>query len=132
MNLTQNQIKALIDEKGNARKCPECIGMGIYDDEKVRKFCKVCQGSGKSTISIPKEWVECGRCHGQGKHSQKDGDDRVYFIRTCKLCKGKGKIQKHNVGEEIEVDLDYTKFGIWSIKLKIISEIEDKQQIVEV
>ena len=108
MNLTKPQIKAL---KG---KCPECIGMGIYDDEKVRKFCKVCQGSGKSTISIPKEWVD-------------------YSPFTIK----QKEIQKYKVGEEISIcpkcgleNYKDNRCGVKPIKLKIISETEDEQTLV--
>ena len=42
---------------------------------------------------VIEEGKDCERCHGKGKHSQKDGDDRVYFIRICKKCQGKGKSQ---------------------------------------
>ena len=37
------------------------------------------------------EGKDCTRCHAQGKHAQKDIGDRVYWIRNCKKCQGKGK-----------------------------------------
>ena len=108
MSLTQNQIEVL---KG---KCPKCDGYGAIVPYME---CKSCNGLGKATIEIEKEWDECV-CKNWREKDRK----RHYF------CNGKGKIQKYKVNDEIciahnhisycEVYPDLCK------KLKIISETE--------
>ena len=82
-----------------------------------------CQGTGKATITIPKEWVECELCLKGITHTNLE----------LSKCKGKGKIPKYKVGQEIAINLSIgiivpTEFvkaeeQIWKlIKLKIISE----------
>ncbi|MEK6881376.1 MAG: hypothetical protein AABY22_17265 [Nanoarchaeota archaeon] len=112
----------MIDEKGNTRKCPEC-------KIKDRVLC-ICQGTGKATISIPKEWVECPNIPAE-----------LSYHINCRICNGKGKIPKYKVGDEIEeficqhlvsedAGLEYQHYCQDSIKLKIISETEDKWRVV--
>ena len=114
MQITQNKIKALIDEKGKARKCPKCDGIGLWLGYK----CHICNGSGKATISIPKEWVICN-CGGKG----------------CTECYGKGKRQKYEVGDEIKIEngkvypSKYAPLLIGELKLKIISETENEWRL---
>ena len=117
MQITQNKIKALIDEKGKARKCPKCDGIGLWLGYK----CHICNGSGKATISIPKEWVVCN-CGGKG----------------CTECYGKGKRLKYEVGEEIDLEI-LCECKTWKkelgkkhgkiITLKIISETENEWRL---
>ena len=119
MQITQNQVKALIDEKGNARKCPECR---IKD----RVIC-VCQGTGKATIKIEKEWIECDcLCHIKGKIA--------YCNCAPEFCKD-GKIPKYKVNEEIKLPFKIRSIdtgniiGNKIIKLKIISETENEWKV---
>ena len=92
MKITQTQIEEL---KG---KCPECKGTGWKEDKEgnTESICWTCDGTGKSTIEIEKEWVECPKCFGKGWISK-------YTKPKCPLCKGKGKIPKYKVGDEIEI-----------------------------
>ena len=130
MNLTQNQIKALIDEQGNAKKCPECDDGDIWDMlNKINKTyiqCPKCRGEGKATITIPKEWV---KREILGVETQ----DGQFPYRT------KIKIQKYKIGEKIEIIvcelckqgmLAYDVLEKCSVKLKIISETETTQTLV--
>mgnify|MGYP001563778882 CR=1 FL=1 len=123
MQITQNQIKALIDEQGNARKCLKCQNRQVVAQFNMnRSFkrmitCPDCQGTGKATISIPKEWVVCN-CGGKG----------------CTECYGKGKRLKYEVGEEIYYCLNNPPCDCLGgcnnkIRLKIISETEDKWRV---
>ena len=140
MNITKNQIKALIDEKGNARKCPECIGKGIWKGETrghQSYTCFKCQGSGKATITIPKEWVKCPNCV--------KGIIRKYqslaYGKKCLLCNSKGNLPKYRVNEEIEVRVtevtnlkgesrfDDIQVDEYPLKLKIISETEKEWKV---
>ena len=151
MQITQNQIKALIDEKGNARKCNyvgrtedshyywrvTCIDGKLIDKNAISHGdCQKCLGSGKVIISIPKEWVECPNCEGKSYPLFAD----VISIVNCGLCFGKGKIQKYEVGDEIvinpftsvvvPVDFVEAEGEIWKlIKLKIISETENEWKV---
>ena len=130
MNLTNQQIEAL---KG---KCPACEN-GRFLPNTINSVCLVCQGTGQETINIEKEWVECCDCHLYR-------DDNSHF--PSKHFGNKGQIPKYKVGDEIEVCEDC--FCVWIknknttekcslgscichnfIKLKIISETEDKQKI---
>ena len=123
MQITKNHIKALIDEKGNARKCPQCDGDKEFWDhhKQMSNPCDICQGTGKATKTIPKEWVEC-------KHQ--------WTSDECEICNAE-KIPKYNV-DEIIYYCEQCK-GIvpicthkkeWVHKLKIISETEDEQTLV--
>ena len=125
MEITQEQLKTLTGEK-----CPECDGEGNYT-------CPICEGNLYSTIEIEKEWVECPT------HS------RVPTLFTHKRCNGKGEIQKYKVGQILFLCLKCYKINDFAlanlskgtlstccefevIKLKIISETEDKQRIIVV
>mgnify|MGYP001591177554 CR=1 FL=1 len=94
MNLTQNQIEAL---KG---KCPECDNGSIQGLD-----CPLCQGSGKATTLIEKEWVECPSCEGHGYYYFNSNNPKNYH--NCRNCGGtpknigKSKLLKHNIGDEI-------------------------------
>ena len=58
MQITQNKIETL------EKKCPVCKGQGgwYYGNEETGEgggeSCQDCEGSGKATIEIEKEWVE--------------------------------------------------------------------------
>ena len=125
MNLTKQQIKALIDEKGNARNCPECELGIITSHSEPTKSCKLCQGTGKATIAISKEWVER---EVLGVETQ-DGQ----FPHRTKI-----KIPKYEVNEEIyyclvcnkEVNEYHKRNSGDAIKLKIISETETTHTLV--
>ena len=84
--------------------------------------------TGKATIEIDKEWVKCPECREQ----QMAGD--IYSPRH-KGCKG--KTPKYKIGNEICKMCHCDDCIAWhninhDIKLKIISETEDKQRCVEV
>ena len=153
MNLTQNQIEALMDEKGNPKKCPECYGNGAIDllrdfENKKKIKCLICQGTGQSSIEIEKEWVECTELcdcgHRIDRHKlggcqvvHREGDDDV----DCDCETTFGKIQKYNVGQEIIPELcgnrQLSKTGFCMDcgehhKLKIISETEIMQRLIMV
>ena len=120
VNITQTQIEALIDEKGNARKCPKCIGITFVVVMGEKVYCKTCQGTGKSTITIPKEWVE----DLGSRLNEKNPEMSKVWIK---------KIPKYKVGQEIIPELcgnrQLSKSGFCMDcgeyhKLKIISETE--------
>ena len=61
------------------------------------------------------EWVECGRCDGQGyitawgeDHicSRCDGEKGHYEKVTCSVCNGSGELKEVVEEEETEVDSD--------------------------
>ena len=120
--ITQNQIEIL---KG---KCPECEGHDMTIDG-YPQFCSKYQGTGKATIEIEKEWVECPECERHERECSHEGCEY-----ECKLNCVKGKIPKSQVGEEIYYCLvcnkevnEYHKEKSESdevIKLKIIPETE--------
>ena len=122
--ITQKQIKALIDEKGNPRKCPECDNGSIQGVD-----CHICEGTDKATMEIKKEWVECPNIVAE----------LSYHIK-CNTCKGKGEIQKYQVNEEIEIcgicgkqNQEHSRFydnhNFKGLKFKIISETENEQRV---
>ena len=135
MEITQEQLKTLTGEK-----CPECSIKGL--DIHILP-CESCNNTGLPTIEIEKEWVECEPCKETG--TQLSNPERF-----CRVCNGKGKIQKYQVGEEIEVCSncfmdwrirnpsgrcdhlyfpEYTLDTAKVIKLKIISETETHQKL---
>ena len=103
--ITQKQIEKL---KG---KCPHCINGPIQGVD-----CHICQGSGKATIEIEKEWVKCPKCrnlhYGKGKIQKYQVNEIIYY---CEQCKGIVQICTHKKE--------------WVHKLKIISETEDKWRV---
>ena len=110
--ITKNKIEALMDEKGNPKKCPECFG--TRKTPARRMDCRKCKGTGQATIEIKKEWV------GWSPFAIKQKET-----------------PKHNVGDEIWVDTKckpYTHLGKCEhkIKLKIISETEITQRLMMV
>lgn len=129
MQLTEQQIEAL------QGKCPECnhnrIGFFNEWDRTIKKtsfpeLC-ICKGTGQATIEIKKEWVESCDCSLYR-------DDGLHF--PSKHFYGKGRIQKYNVGDVIEEldsiwnDEEPEKSLVGIVKLKIISETEDKWMVV--
>ena len=139
MEITQKQIKTPTGEK-----CPECEGKGfILDDSELytrsskfpagyykKEICQSCNGTGLPTIEIEKEMVECRICSGQGGwyYGEDGGGD------SCQDCNGEGKIPKHKIGEEIEICLNNPPCDCSGgcnnkVKLKILSETEDKQKL---
>ena len=117
MNITQNQIEALIDEQGNARKCLKCQNRQVVAQFNMnRSFkrmitCPDCQGTGKATIEIEKEWVE-----NKIKFKTINEQDRA----------GVEKITKYKVGDEINA---YPRGKVNPLKLKIISETEKEWKV---
>lgn len=82
----------------------------------------------KAIIEIDKEWVECPKWNAS--------HELPFF--DCFVCKGKGKISKYKVGDVIQSsniivpnDTKFT-FDRIPIKLKIISETEDKYKVIMV
>ena len=118
MNLTQQQIEAL---KG---KCPACED-GNFLPNTINSICLVCNGTGLPTIEIKKEWVECDNLGDGSPHS--------------KLCSCSArKIPKYKIGDEIVIcklclrikEIQCKGHTYQSkIKLKIISETEDKWRV---
>lgn len=143
MQLTKQQIEAL---KG---KCScICHTYPAQDKGKHVEFsrgrlsgsvdCPRCVGTGQATIEIEKEWVECLNCKGLGVLERIQGSER-----KCIDCKGKGKIPKFKVGDGIDIceicgrlnqkhSRFYDDHNFKSVKLKIISETEDKWIAIEV
>lgn len=127
--ITAKEIEAL---KG---KCLRCFNTSHNPDDEcdcfdICKSCGLCSGIGQATIEIDKEWVECPNIITE-----------LSYHSNCKVCKGKGKISKYKVGEEIIPKLcgnrQLSKAGYCMDcgefhKLKIISETEDKQRVIEV
>ena len=84
------------------------------------------------TLEIEKEWVGCCDCINW-KTSFRD-------VSFCQLCEGKGKTQKYQVGDEIVLIIDVNEVTKYeettitiekrTIKLKIISETEDKSRVI--
>ena len=110
MQITQNHIDAL---KG---KCPECSINGTA----LHNFpCEICNNSSRATIEIDKEFINA---KFGGKEFQKDI-----------------KIPKYKVGDEIIVVIDVNETTYYeettitinkkTLKLKIISETEDKWRV---
>ena len=131
--LSNEQIELL---KG---KCPECEGHDMTIDG-YPQFCLICQDTGKVTIEIEKDWVECPNINCS-----------VHFkgfpnIALCKVCHGKGKIPKYKVGEDIHlmycgecgnIDESHTAYCVTHArslhgmhKLKIISETRNKWRVM--
>ena len=93
---------------------------------------------GQATIEIEKEWVECPVCDGSGKGVRYKARSGINMQIACQSCNSKGKIPKYKVGREIYYCLvcngvvdkwHYEKSGE-KLKLKIISETEDKQRLI--
>ena len=84
------------------------------------------------TLEIEKEWVECYDCI-YWKTSFRD-------VSFCQRCNDKGKIPKYKVGDEIVLIIDVNEVTKYeettitiekrTIKLKIISETEDKSRVI--
>ena len=136
MQLTKQQIEAL---KGKCKGCDntgEQLGMVAKTEGGMfcaMQTCEVCLGNKKATIEIDKEWVECSICDGSGE---------------CDSC-ANGYIPKYQVGQKLFLCLKCYKINtivlasikrymeyILStccefrvLKLKIISETEDKLRI---
>ena len=116
--LTQQQIKTLTGEK-----CPICEGIIELG---ISHICLSCNNTGLPTIEIKKEMVECVCKDWEEKHR------KIHY-----RCNGKGKISKYKVNKEVnycrthnvsfEGNAYHTKCDV--LKLKIISETEDKQKI---
>ena len=119
LKLTNQQIKALI-----GKKCPECRGFGIKGfglldmtkQELKDNKCKSCNGTGLPTIEIEKEWIESPNFKNSGLYipKYKIGDIITQIIDV------------NEVTHYEETTITITKRAI---KLKIISETEDKQKI---
>ena len=111
MQITQNKIETL------EKKCPVCKGQGgwYYGNEETGEgggeSCQDCEGSGKATIEIKKEWVE-----NKIKFKTINEQDRA----------GVEKITKYKVGDEINA---YPRGKVNPLKLKIISETENKWKV---
>ena len=136
---TKEQPEALKEE------CLECGGTLFKKIAGISYPCDVCFHTGKATIEIEKEWVECQDCvHWE-----------PYFRNTsfCQLCSNKGKIQKYKVGYAYEIHLVcgtiveyFPQLGIkclncnrWIKRIKeqlleieIISETETTQKLIMV
>ena len=69
----------------------ECRGEGLKHTINPYKIldCNVCQGTGKATIEIKKEWVEIPHKDCEGKTCLKCGGDGIFII------------PKYKVGDEI-------------------------------
>ena len=124
VNLTQTQIEALMDEKGNPKKCLDCGGTASFklvngEYHGSVEFCQSCQKTGQATIEIEKEWVECPYCQGGMLVTLPD--------KKCRYCNGKGVIPKYKVGDVI-----LTYIAKQMVKFKIISETKDKKRLIMV
>lgn len=135
MNLTQEQIKIVTGEK-----CPnQYHNIRNSNDSLPCGLCGIpLRYNGLPTIEIEKEWIKCSHMG-------------YWDIRHCYSCKGKGKIPKFKVGEEIRIDCpllvtdtkdvlghkgllencSYHCYG-GTLKLKIISETETHQKLQRV
>lgn len=125
MQLTKQQKQQL--EELN-KKCPACYG--ATRDIYYGRDCQICECTGKNSIEIEKEWVECNKCKN---------DKIIQPAPHCDNCFGKNKIPKYKVGDEIYYDLfsgiidpkyyEDIKELDDIFKLKIISETEDKWRV---
>ena len=121
MRLTQQQIKTLTEEK-----CSHCE-KGVWHSELgegTMGFCGYCDGTGLPTIEIEKEF-DYSITH---KEFMKNGKKKKIY-----------KIPKYKVGDNFYETIDVNEITKYeettititkrAIKLKIISETEDKQKI---
>ena len=148
MQITPTELKKLKE------KCHECIIEGT--DMRLLP-CGTCDNSGKATIEIDKEWVECPNtmhnmgldlkcinCLGRTKTPNKIpkykiGDDIEIIedeIVTFKLGRIENLTEEQrqkveNIGDKKEGLLITEFYANKKIKLKIISETEDKWRVIE-
>ena len=146
MQPTKQQLELL---KG---KCPECTKELVTYGNKPKiyyKDCKSCQGTGKASIWTDKELVESNLCNNCGHEMHIHPRYKSWMHKPksehsigCK-CMNPKPIPKYKVGDEIEIfhcqhpipenaGLEYQHYCEDIIKLKIISETDDKWQVIEV